>query len=1316
MFYSSLAAQLTSVTCAWSGGINGRVQAVVYDISGAASSGIEDSSVNSTNTNNVSDFFSNASGNNLTTTNANDILLFGVRVTANQNNFAAGTNYTIPSGASGQRSTMAYRIVSSTQSAVSTDISYPNATINGQGIFAAFKAAPGTGGTAPSIASLSPSSGQVGATVTIAGANFGASQGTSTVSFNGVAATATSWNNTSIVATVPSGANSGNVVVTVGGVASNPFAFTVIVPPSITNLSPTFGFLGASVTITGTNFGPSQGTSTVTFNGATATPTSWSNTSIVTAVPSSATTGNVVVTVNGLASNGAPFSVAPNITSLSPTSGPTGTSVTITGNSFGTTQGASAVTFGASTATPTSWSNTTIVVPVPSGATTGNVIVMVNSIGSNRVLFTVTPTITNISPASGPIGTSVTITGTGYGTSQGSSTVIFNGTAATPTSWSATSITVPVPTGATTGNVVVTVGGSASNGVAFTVLPTPSITGLSPASGPLGTSVTITGTNFGASQGTSTVKFNGLNAGSTSWSNTSITTQVPDGASSGNVVVTVGGVPSNGVDFTVTAPVINILSPTSGGFSTPVTVGGAGFGFIQGSSTVSFAGTLATPTSWNMTSITVPVPTGAASGNIVVTVGGLPSNGMNFTVLPVSVSVSPSSPTVITNQSVSYAATVPGDTANLGVTWSLTGAGCSGSACGTLGPQTGIYTTSYTAPSTVPNPPAVTITATSVADPMKSATSTVTIVPPSPNITGLSPASGPINTTVTITGTGFGTSQLSTVTFNGISAVATSWSDTSVVALVPTSATTGNVVVTVSGTPSNGVAFTVLPGITNLSPTSGAVSSLVTISGSSFGSTQGSSTVTFNGTAAIPASWSATSIVVPVPSGATTGKVVVTVGGLASNGVNFTVIPDTAPPTAPSNLTATASSAGEIDLYWNASTDNVGVSAYQIERCQGTGCTNFTLFTTLTGANVSTSLSDVSVVGSTSYSYRLRATDAAGNLSAYSNTASATTPGAAIIASLNPASGAVGTSVTITGTGFGPGQVNSTVTFNGIQITFATSWSDTSIVVPVPSGATTGNVVVTVGSLPSNGVNFTVTPPPPPPSITNISPSSAIVGGGPLTITLTGTGLLSSSTVLWNGSPLGTTFLSNTQLQATVTSSNIANIGAARVTVSNASIGGAVSNASTFLVGTTGGSNFATIVVNQAAQDIVYDPANQVFYLSVPGTAPTNPNTIAILDPSLAAVTSTQPTGNRPNGLAISGDSQFLYAGIDGASSIQRFVLPGLTPDISIPLGTSPYFGPYYALDLQVAPGAPHTTAVTLGAGVSPSAEGGITIFDDGTP
>src|SRR5439155_1319936 len=101
--------------------------------------------------------------------------------------------------------------------------------------------------------------------------------------------------------------------------------------------------------------------------------------------------------------------------------------------------------------------------------------------------FTVTvpPTITSLTPTSGPVATPITIAGTGFGATQGASTVTFNGTTATPTSWSATSIVVPVPAGATTGNVVVTVGGLASNGSAFTVTVPPTITSLTPTSGPV---------------------------------------------------------------------------------------------------------------------------------------------------------------------------------------------------------------------------------------------------------------------------------------------------------------------------------------------------------------------------------------------------------------------------------------------------------------------------------------------------------------------------------------------------------------------------------------------------------------------------------------------------------------------------------------------------------------------------------------------------------------------------------------------------------------------------------------------------------------
>ena len=116
-----------------------------------------------------------------------------------------------------------------------------------------------------------------------------------------------------------------------------------------------------------------------------------------------------------------------------------------------------------------------------------------------------------------------------------------------------------------------------------------------------------------------------------------------------------------------------------------------------------------------------------------------------------------------------------------------------------------------------------------------------------------------------------------------------------------------------------------------------------------------------------------------------------------SNVVSATtlVAADTTPPTAPSNLTATAISTTQINLSWTASTDNVGVTGYLVERCQGVGCSNFAQIATPAG----TTYNDSGLTAATSYSYRVRATDAAPNLSGYSNVASATTQagGAGII-------------------------------------------------------------------------------------------------------------------------------------------------------------------------------------------------------------------------------------------------------------------------------------------------------------------------------
>ena len=100
--------------------------------------------------------------------------------------------------------------------------------------------------------------------------------------------------------------------------------------------------------------------------------------------------------------------------------------------------------------------------------------------------------------------------------------------------------------------------------------------------------------------------------------------------------------------------------------------------------------------------------------------------------------------------------------------------------------------------------------------------------------------------------------------------------------------------------------------------------------------------------------------------------------------------PDTQPPTAPGNLTSSAVSASQINLAWTAATDNVSIAGYQLERCQGTSCSNFAQIAS--PAATDTAYSDSGLTESTSYSYRLRAADGAGNLGPYSLIATTVTP------------------------------------------------------------------------------------------------------------------------------------------------------------------------------------------------------------------------------------------------------------------------------------------------------------------------------------
>src|SRR5262249_47581710 len=106
-----------------------------------------------------------------------------------------------------------------------------------------------------------------------------------------------------------------------------------------------------------------------------------------------------------------------------------------------------------------------------------------------------------------------------------------------------------------------------------------------------------------------------------------------------------------------------------------------------------------------------------------------------------------------------------------------------------------------------------------------------------------------------------------------------------------------------------------------------------------------------------------------------------------SNAASATT-PDNQAPTAPGSLTTTLTSASQAHLAWTASSDNVGVTAYAVERCQNAGCGSFAQVATVAGLT----FDDSGLSASTSYSYRVRATDAAANVSGYSNVSTVTTP------------------------------------------------------------------------------------------------------------------------------------------------------------------------------------------------------------------------------------------------------------------------------------------------------------------------------------
>lgn len=241
---------------------------------------------------------------------------------------------------------------------------------------------------------------------------------------------------------------------------------------TISSFTPACGVATNAVTIIGSGFNSSGDATAVRFNGTNQpTFTVVSDTTITTTVPSGATTGTVAVDApSGDTTSTQNFIAAaagvPTITSFSPTSGTSGTSVTIYGTNFGCT---TSVSFNGASASFAVNSASQITTAVPSGATTGQITVTTTggiAISSNFTVAKI-PTITSFTPSSGNVGASVTIYGTNL---TGATSVHFNGTTASFSAGTSTRMSATVPSTATSGRITVTTaGGTATSSNDFTV-------------------------------------------------------------------------------------------------------------------------------------------------------------------------------------------------------------------------------------------------------------------------------------------------------------------------------------------------------------------------------------------------------------------------------------------------------------------------------------------------------------------------------------------------------------------------------------------------------------------------------------------------------------------------------------------------------------------------------------------------------------------------------------------------------------------------------------------------------------------------------
>jgi hypothetical protein len=199
-------------------------------------------------------------------------------------------------------------------------------------------------------------------------------------------------------------------------------------------------------------------------------------------------------------------------------------------------------------------------------------------------------------------------------------------------------------------------------------------------------------------------------------------------------------------------------------------------------------------------------------------------------------------------------------------------------------------------------------------------------------------------------------------------------------------------------------------------------------------------------------------------------------------------------------------------------------------------------------------------------------------------------------------------------------------------------------------------------------------------------------GSGSFTLQVNGSGFNSSSSIQLNGNALSTTFVSPSQLTATVDASSVATLGWATISVANPSPGGGTSSTLPLTV-------FS--VVSLDTNHLSFDPFTRKLYATVPSTATqVMGNTLVAIDPATGNLGSPLFVGSGPNKLVETSDGKYFYIGVDGALSVTRVDIGSMTQGSTYPITytASGSSGTSAARDIAVVPGNDDTVAVDTGA------------------